>query len=135
MKKIFCNSRLIAIALIAVFTSAFNTSAMAGDEKNLPVELKFIGGYNSHSIVQLNIAGNELQNEFTVIIRDEYGNTIYRQHLKGEKIIQKFLFNTDELGDDRLEFEVYCRKTNKSVVYTLNRQSALQESLLVKELK
>jgi len=134
MKKIFRNSRLITIALVTVFSAAVSLAAMADPGKELPVELKYVGGFNNHSIIQLNITGNELENDFVIIIRDEYGNNIYRQNIKGEKISKKFLFDTNELGDDTLEFEVFCRKTNKSVLYKVNRQTRQTENMVINKL-
>ena len=134
MKTIFRNSRWIAIAMITVFISGF-TQAPTGLEKALVVELKCIGGYNNHSILQLNISGNENQNDFIILIRDEFANIIYRENIKAAQIIKKFLFDIDELGNDTLQLEVFCKKTNKSVIYAINRQAKYAESITVRELK
>ena len=135
MKKIFNNSRLIAIAFFTVFTAAAVPAALANTGKDLPVELKFIGSINNLSIFHLKISGNTGHDDFTIMIRDEYGNMIYKEHIKAENIFKKFLFNTDELGDDTLLFKVYCRKTNKSVEYRINRQYHYTEEILVSEQK
>jgi len=135
MKKIFNNSRLMAIAFFTVFTAASIPAALANNSKDLPVELKFIGSINSQSIFHLKITGNTQHDDFAIIIRDEFGNMIYRENIKAESISKKFLFDTDELGNDTLLFEVYCRKTNKSVVYKINRQYRFTEEILVSEQK
>jgi hypothetical protein len=135
MKKIFRNSRLIAIAFFTVFTAAAAPSASANHSKDLPVELKFFGSINNQTIFQLNISGNDLQNDFTLIIRDETGNNIYRENIKAGNFSKKFLFNKDELGDDTLQFEVFCRNTGKSVVYEINRKYHTTDQLVVSELK
>ena len=123
MKKIFNNSRLIAIAFFTVFTAASAPAALAINSKDLPVELKFIGSINSQSIYQLKISGNSTHDDYALTIRDEFGNSIYRENIKAGNFSKKFLSDTEELGDDTLFLEVFCRKTNKSVVYTINRQS------------
>lgn len=135
MKKIFNNSRLIAIAFFTVFTAAAVPAALANDSKDLPVELKFIGSINNQSIFQLKISGNSPQDDYALIIRDEIGNLIYRENIKAGSFSKKFLFDTEELGDDTLLFEVVCRKTNRSVVYKINRQYHFREEILVSELK
>jgi hypothetical protein len=135
MKKIFNNSRLIAIAFFTVFTAAAAPAALANSSKELPVELKFISNINNQSIFQLKISGNTLQDDFTLIIRDPSGNSIYRENIKAENFSKKFLFDTEELGDDTLQLEVYCRKTNKSVVYSIQRQTRYVEDVVISELK
>jgi hypothetical protein len=135
MKKILNNSRLIAIAFFTVFTAAAVPAALANNGKDLPVELKFIGSINNQAMFQLKISGNIPHDDYALIIRDEFGNLIYRENIKAENFSKKFLFDTEELGDDTLLFEVFCRKTNKSVVYKINRQYRFTEEVLVSELK
>ncbi len=134
MKTIFRNTRLIAIAMITVFITGF-APAQPGVEKAMAVELKCIGGYTNHSIIQLNISGNEQQNDFIITITDEYGNVIYRENIKAEQVTMKFLLDTDELGNDTLQLDVFCKKTNKSVVYAINRQAKYDASIAIRELK
>jgi hypothetical protein len=135
MKRIFRNSRLLAIAFFTVFTAAAAPSTPVNTGKDLPVELKFIGSINNHALFQLKISGNTLHDDYTLIIRDESGNAIYRENIKAESFSKKFLFNTEELGDDTLLFEVLCRKTNKSVQYSITRQYHYTEEIMLSELK
>ncbi|MEI9910675.1 MAG: hypothetical protein WDO71_13960 [Bacteroidota bacterium] len=52
--KTMINTRLIAIALVASFTVAFASPAMAGDEKKvIPVELKFIGNVKNQPLFHM----------------------------------------------------------------------------------
>ncbi|HEY6062531.1 MAG TPA: hypothetical protein VIV35_02920, partial [Chitinophagaceae bacterium] len=113
MKKIFNNNRLIAIAFFTVFAATVAPAVLANNCKDLPVELKFIGSINNQSIFQLKISGNSPQDDYALTIRDEFGNSIYRENIKGRSFSKKFLFDTDELGDDTLLLEVFCRKTGK----------------------
>ena len=137
MKKIFKNSRLIAIAFFTVFTGAAASPAMANNGKDLPVELKFVGSINNQTIFQLNISGTDLdmQNDYTLFIRDEYGNNVYRENIKGENFTKKFLLNTDEIGDDTLQFEIMSKKSKKSVVYEVNRNTRSVEEVVINEVK
>jgi hypothetical protein len=135
MKKIFRNSRLIAIAFFTVFTASAAHAVPANNGIDLPVELKFVGSMNNQTIFQLKISGNTLHDDFILIIRDEFGNSIYKENIKAENFSKKFLFDTEELGDDTLLFEVFCRKTNKSVQYKISRQYHHTEEVLVSELK
>ena len=134
MKKIFNNSRLIAIAFFTVFT-AMAPAVMANNSKDLPVELKFVGNINNRTIFQLIVSGNSGNNDYSLIIRDPFGNSIYRENIKADNFTKKFLFDTDELGDDTLEFEIFSRKTNQSVRYKINRQTRFVEEVVVNAIK
>lgn len=135
MKKIFNNNRLIAIAFLTVFTVAISPAVMAGEKNpSVPVEMKFSGLIKNQPVFQLNFTGNPEQNEFTIIITDDYGNSLYRENIKGENFTKKFLLNTDEIGDNILRFEIFCNQTKKSAVYEINRNSRLVENLVINEI-
>lgn len=136
MKMIFNNNRLIAIAFFTVFSLAMAPAVIAG-EKNpaVPVEMKFAGLIKNQPMFQLNFTGNPLQNEFTIIITDEYGNSIYRENIKGENFTKKFLLNTDEIGDNTLLFEIFSNKTKQSVTYKVNRNTRLVQDVKINVVK
>jgi hypothetical protein len=131
MKKIFNNSRLIAIAFFTVFTSAAAPAAHANYSKELPVELKYAGNIKNQAIFQLIVSGNTPNNDYTIIIRDPSGIPFYRENIKADNFTKKFLFDTDELGADTLVFEIYSRKANQSVKYNINRQTRFVEEVVV----
>lgn len=137
MKKIFSNNRLIAIAFFTVFSVAAAPFAMAADSINnrvMPVELKLVGSMNNHPIFQLSYAGNAGQDEFTIVIRDENGNSLYRENIKGESFTKKFLLNRDEIGDGTLRFEIYSKKLSKTIVYEVNRSTREVEDVVINKL-
>lgn len=134
MKKIFSNNRIVAIALLTVFSVAAAPSVMA-TEKNptVPVTLAFIGNIKNQPVFQLNFAGNELQNNFTIAIHDEYGNSLYWENVKAANFSKKFVLNTDELGDETLHFVIYCKNTKSSVEYKVNRNTHQVQDVVVSE--
>ena len=136
MEKVFRNNRLIVIAFFTAFSVASTTAAMARDNNNpIPVEMKFMGYLKNQLLFQLNFAGNAENNEFTIIIRDENGNTLYRENIKGENFSKSFLLNADELGDEKLQFEIINKKSKDSVVYEVNRNIRVAEEMTVSEVK
>ena len=121
MKKILNNSRLIAIAIFSVLTVGVAPFAQASDSVNhkvMPVELKLIGNINNQPLFQLTFAGAE-QDDFTIVIRDESGNSLYRENVKAESFTKKFLLNNDELGEGTVRFEVTSKKQNKTVAISM----------------
>ena len=136
MKQIFRNNRLIVIAFFTVFSVSAASSAMANGSNNpLPVELKFIGNINNQQIFQLNFAGNAEENEFVINIRDEEGNLLYRENIKGEVFHKKFLLNNDEIGNGKLFFEITGKRSNKTVLFEVKHQSHVVEDMVVKKVK
>jgi hypothetical protein len=136
MRKIFSNNRIMVIAFFTVFSVAAAPAAKASDSTNVvPVQLKYIGTINNQPLVQLTFAGNAEENEFTIIIRDEYSNSLYRETIKGESFYKKFLLNNDEIGDEILRFEVISKRSNKSVVFEVSRESHYINEMAVSKVK
>ena len=136
MKKIFNNNRLIAIAFFTVFAMAASPAVHAGEKNpSVPVEMKFAGFINNQPMFLLNFSGNAQQDEFTITINDDYGNSLYRENIKGENFMMKFLLNTDEIEDDTLLFNVYSKKTKQSVTYAVNRNSRFVEDVAISKVK
>jgi len=133
MKKI--STRLVAIALMAVFTTAFVSTAMANDEiKTIPVELKFVGNVNEQPLFHLVFNGAE-ETQFTITIRDSYGNVFYRENVKGSQFMKKFLLNIDELDEGKLKFEISSKSYEKPVVFEVNNSTRYVESYSVNKVK
>jgi hypothetical protein len=136
MKKILSNNRLIAIAFFTVFSIAAAPAAMAHDKNPaVPVELIFLGHVKNQPMFQLSFTGDATQNDFTILITDEYGNSLYRENIKAENFTKKFLLNTDEIGDETLHFTIYCKNTKKSVEYAVNRNTRQVSDVVVSEVK
>ena len=99
------------------------------------VELKLIGSIKNQPLFQLNFTGNAEENEFTIIIRDDLGNALYRENIKGEIFSKKFLVNTEEMGDAAITFEIISRKTHKNAVYQVNNNRHLVEETVINKIK
>lgn len=100
----------------------------------MPVELKLIGSINDQPLFQLSYAGTTVQDDFTIIIRDEDGNSLYRENIKGESFTKKFLLNRDEVGSGTLRFEITSKKNSKTVVYEVNRNTRQFEVLVISKM-
>jgi len=135
MKSTLMNTRIFAIALAVSCTTAFSTPALAIDEKKtIPVELKFMGNINDQPVFQLNFTNTEV-NEYTVIVRDNSGFVLYKDKVKGSNMTQKFILNTEDLGDGELRFEIIGKKTDKTAVYEVNTVARPVEDVVVNKVK
>ena len=135
MKSALINPRIFAIALAVTCTTAFSTPALAIEEKKtIPVELKFAGNIDNRPVFLLNFTNTEV-NEYTVIIRDSYGVVLYKDKVKGSNMTQKFIINTEDLGDGDLKFEIIGKKTDKTAVYEVNTVARFVEDVVVSKVK
>ena len=133
--KTTINTRVIAVALATIFTVGFTSAALATDGKNvIPVELKYLGKFKNQPLFELNFTNSEA-GEFTVVIRDEYGTTLYKENVKAGTTSKKFLVNTEELGNVNLEMEIIGKKSDKTVVFAINQNSRIVEDVVVNKLK
>ncbi len=125
---------ILSLALSLFFVVSLNVTASANDEdKKSAIEVKVISTDNEQPIFQLDLNNKEVE-EFYVTIKDNYGNTLYSDKVKGSRISKKFLLNSDGLADDSIRIEVRSKKTNKSEVYTINRSSKYVQETVVSKL-
>jgi len=126
MEKIFLNKRIVIIAFFTVFSTGV-MPVKAQENVPLPVELKFIRWVKDQPIFQFNFSGNEQNDEFTITVRDEFNNILYKENIKAEFFTKSFLLNTDQVADDTLYFEIRSKKSNHSKVYPVNRYTFAQQ--------
>jgi hypothetical protein len=135
MKKIFSNNRLIAIALLTVFSLSAGSVKASDKNPQVPVELKYSGFVKNLPVFELSFNGNADQNNFTIVISDEMGNSLYRENIKGEIFTKKFAINADELGDSNLKFEIFCNRTKTSVTFNVNKLTKVVQDYSIVEIK
>ena len=135
MKKAMRNYGFIAIALVAL-TFAFSNTALANEEgptKNV-TELKFIGNKENQPVFELSL-NSATEDEYTVTFRDEYGNVLYTEKLKGASLTKKFMLKSEEFGDAALHVVVRSKNNNSTEVYEINRSHSYVEETVVNKVK
>ena len=129
--KTLSNIRIAALALVALLTIASPVLANASENPQ-PVELKYLGQYKNQPVFELSFNNTE---EFTVVIRDDQDNVVYKDFIKAGTASKKYLLNTDELGDVPMNFEITSKKTDKTVVYKVNKNTRTVEDVVVNKIK
>lgn len=135
MKTIMNYTRILVIAAVAVFTLSFANPVLANDGKHpVQTELKYIGEIKSQPVFELTF-NTEDENEFVVVIRDEYKNVLHKEYIKAGTVSKKYMI-TNELADlDLLSFEVTGRKTDKTVVFQINKNAHFVQDVVVNKVK
>jgi hypothetical protein len=122
MEKIFLNKRIVVIAFFTVFTAAL-APATANESEAVPVELRFVRWVTDQPIFQFDFRGTAQNDEFAIIIKDEFNNVLHKENIKGELFTKSYLLNTNEIADDTLYFEIRSKKSNQSKTYPVNRHT------------
>jgi len=129
MKKV-----LVTFALSLFFVLSLNLTASATDEKTpSSIVVKMISAVDETPVFQLDLNNKEVE-EFYVTIKDNFGNTLYADKVKGSNISKKFKLNPEGMTDETIRIEVKSKKTNKSEVYTINRSSKYVSETVVNKL-
>ena len=129
MKKV-----LVTFALSLFFVLSLNLTASATDEKTpSSIVVKMISAADEAPVFQLDLNNKEAE-EFYVTIKDNFGNTLYADKVKGSNISKKFKLNPEGMTDETIRIEVKSKKTNKSEVYTINRSSKYVSETVVNKL-
>ena len=126
MEKIFLNKRIVIIAFFTVFSTAV-TSNKADSHDPVPVEMRFVRWVKDQPIFQFDFKGNDQNNDFTIAVRDEFNNILYKENIKGELFTKSFVLNTGDIVDDTLYFEICSKKSNQSKVYPVNRYTFAEQ--------
>ena len=95
--------------------------------------MKFIGNIENQPVFQLTFTNAE-ENEFSIVVRDEFNTVLYRDYVKAGNVTKKFLLNTEDLGNTAIQFEITGKKTHKKVIYEVNKQSRLVEDVVVNKM-
>jgi|SRR5882724_10226900 len=130
----------MSVALLMFFTLVFPGSSKATNDKNdkkepaSVIDLKFIGNVNNQPVFQLDLQ-NATEEEYTVVFRDNYGNILYSERIKGTSITKKFILNTEELGDEPVNVIVKAKKLNRTETYSINRNFTYTEQSVVSKVR
>lgn len=119
MKKIFRNSKLIAVAFLTIFAVQAKANGSEGNNPVVPAELKYAGMLRENPVFELNVDGSQ-QDDYTINITDGNGTRLYTEKIRADKFTKRFLLNADELGEEKLYFSVYSKKSNQTAVYEIS---------------
>ena len=122
------------IALFVVFSLiAGATFANGGNGEKPTAELKFIGNLNNKPVFQLDLNSAQ-EKEFTVLIRDVYGNVLFSERVRAKSFTRKYQLDTDQIDDEVLNVEVTSGRKTKPEIFTIKRNARFIEEPSVSKL-
>jgi hypothetical protein len=107
--------------------------ANGGDKKEATAELKYIGKLNNQPVFEVSF-NNQEEKEFVVTIVDDSKNVLYKDVITAGISSRKYALNIEDLGNIALQFEITSKKTNKTTVYQINKESRVVEDVVVNKL-
>ncbi len=136
MKTIKNNLKTLAITFTVICMIAFSNNLLANNEKDQTsiAELQFIGKVKNLPVFRLQF-NNEMHEEFDVTIKDENGDILYSEKLKGNTTFR--MYKLDSENSEHISgttFEVTNRGTNKKTVYRINQFIHTEDNLVVTRL-
>ncbi len=129
MKTSIISVRVLALAFMTFFSLTIVSPAFANGGDT--VELRMIGKIKNQPLFQLHFTGAG-ESEYTVVVKDEYNNILYKETLKGSSP-RKFLLNTEEIGDALISFEITGKSLEKPVVFEVNNYSRMVQDVVVNQ--
>ena len=115
------------IALFVAFSFIATVSLANEGQGDKPVaELKYIGNIKNQPIFQLDLNSSQ-EKDFTIAIKDIYGNILYSERVKAKSFTRKFQVDTDQIEDEVLKVEVTTDRKSKPEVFTINRNTRFIE--------
>jgi hypothetical protein len=122
------------LSILALVLALATTATMANNPINVTpvpssIELKFIGNVENQPVFELDLA-NADADEFSIIIRDEYGVLLYSAKAKGTNITRKFMLN-EEMNDTSLFVEVKSKKNNKTETYKISKSYSYKDEPVI----
>jgi len=111
MKKVFRNNRVVALALLTLFSvPLFSIAQVNPPGATVQAEMKYIGMMYNSPVFELKMASVQEQESFSVRIKDEYGTVLYQETILAKGFSKKFMINIDEIGNDFVYFEITSKK-------------------------
>ena len=91
--------------------------------------IKYLGIQESHAVFQLQIE-NETEESYTVRIKDHSGNLLFYKTFRDKRILQKFYFNKEEMGE-LVTFIITSRKKQKIETFQVDRNVRVIEEVVI----
>ena len=129
MKKVLNSTKTFAIILMVCLTVAVSAQSFVIKGDN-PSELKYIGTVNNHPRLLLTI-NNVESDEFVVTITDQSNAPIFTENLYGKLVTRTYQLDTDEFDASVLNFHVYSKKNNSTVVYKVNNNQRFVQDVVI----
>lgn len=134
--KAINKTRAVVIALLGIFILGFTPPALCKDEYPTPVQLTATGNPNRQPLFELKVNNAETA-EYLVMVKDENGELLFSEKLKGKNISRKYQLDTnlEEFNAVfNVRFEITMLNTRETFIYNVTRKSRVVQDIVVAKL-
>ena len=136
MKNVMNRNKAAIIGLMAI-VGAVTTNPVSASIKTDPpgVQVKYVGYAQSNPVFEITFKNAETDVYF-ITIRDQTGNILFSEKLKGKNISRKYRIDTEEeIEEGGLRFEVRSANTKKTDVYSVGIVATVKRDLAVSKVE
>ena len=133
MKAVKINFKKILVGSMAICMIAFSNEILAANEKKLAgnADLQFVCRVKNLPVFRLNV-NNEQYGDFLITIKEENGEILFSEKLKGKKISRVYKLDSEfqELINGTT-FEVTDRISKTTTTYKISNFTRVVEDVVV----
>ena len=136
MKNVMNRNKAAIIGLMALVSTAFVNPVSANTKADPPgVEVKYVGYLQRNPVFEI-ILNNPQSDSYFITIRDQTGNILFSEKLKGKSISRKYRIDTEEeIEEGGLTFEVRSANTKKTELYTVGVTATVKRDMAVSKVE
>lgn len=128
-------TRTITLGFIAIFIMGFAQNVTSKPHPNA-IELKASSNFKKQPVFELSMNNTEVL-EYLIKVKDENGNLLYSEKLKGKNVSRKYQLDIseEELNDAfRIQLEIVNLNTNETFTYNVIRNNRTVQDITVAKL-
>lgn len=134
MKTYLSKTKIVALALVTLFTTTVALPAFAGNDDDKKAEVSYVGNLNEMPVFRLSL-NNKAKEAFYVSVTDKEGNVLYSEKLSGTNIVRNYQFDGELYGNYNLTFSITDIKGNEVGTYTVSKNIKTVDEIVVNEVK
>lgn len=136
MKTVMNNFKMMVITMTAVFMLSFNFVTLAGKDStdNSNDAFQFVGKVENLPVFRL-VLNNDNNANYQVTVKEENGEVIFTEKLKGANISRMYKLDTDNTDlISGTTFEVTNKTTNQTTIYKIKNLTSTVDNLTIAKL-
>ena len=126
VKKSIRSIGFTSLVLVGVLSSASAQSSVKSPEP----DVKYIGNLDGRPIFNVHL-DNQEGNVYHLTIKDDEGNVLYAERIKGKQFSKQFKFDNADRNNVKLTFILEANKTTQSKEFKVNTTTSVLNNVVV----
>lgn len=134
MKTYLSKIKIVALALVTLFTTTIAAPAFAINDENKNAEVSYVGNLNDMPVYRLSLK-NQTNEVFFVSVTDSDGNMLYNEKVSGINIVRNYQFDSEALNEYELTFTISNVKGKTISAYNVSKSKKVIDEVAVNKVK